>query len=88
MLAYVKCNKVLDGCIKGKCPYLNPVLVEVDNFNNKCLYVPEAEIKRLEEFMICGCCPNYIFHAHKIYPDRILKCWNTNYKFMRIDYED
>lgn len=84
MNIYVKCDTIKDGCINGKCPYLNPVLVDEENYNDKCPFVPEARIKNLTKFMLCSCCVNYIFDYHVLCPDKIIKCWNTNYKFMRI----
>lgn len=83
MMIYVKCNKILDGCIEGKCPYLNPVLVDSEDIP-KCPYIPSSEIKPLEDFMLCKVCANYIYNKHKGDQDKIIKCWRTNYKMCNI----
>lgn len=81
---YVKCDTVKDGCISGKCPYLSPILVPRYDENFRCPNVPQARIKKLEDFMLCHYCVNYLYNNHKGNHESIIKCWKTNYKHMEI----
>lgn len=83
-MEYVICNTSLDGCIKGNCPYIRPILVNSIESVPKCPYVPTSRIIRLTERMDCFHCINSGMNKHMERPEEVIKCWKMNFKVYNI----